>query len=70
MSHTTCSFGKNMKDHEIRELINELRDVAIEYHASQQLRERISLVLRPIIKIVKEEVSHAEPIEFETFRAD
>ncbi|HHN5367034.1 TPA: hypothetical protein ACQ8UR_003905 [Escherichia coli] len=34
-----------MKDHEIRELINELRDVAIKYHGAQQLRSRIARVV-------------------------
>lgn len=35
-----------LKDHQIRELVNQLRDIAIEYHGTQQLRERISRVLR------------------------
>ncbi|WP_108429416.1 hypothetical protein [Klebsiella aerogenes] len=35
-----------MKDHQIRELVNQLRDIAIEYHGTQQLRERIARVLR------------------------
>lgn len=30
-----------MKDHQIRELVNELRDIAAEYHGTQQLRERL-----------------------------
>jgi hypothetical protein len=30
-----------MKDHQVRELVNELRDIAIEYHGTQQLRERL-----------------------------
>lgn len=34
------------KDHQIRELVNQLRDIAIEYHGIQQLRERIARVLR------------------------
>jgi hypothetical protein len=32
----------SMKDHQIRELVNELRDIAVEYHGTQQLRERIA----------------------------
>lgn len=36
----------SMKDHQIRELVNQLRDIAIEYHGTQQLRERIARVLR------------------------
>lgn len=35
-----------MKGHQIRELVNELRDIAIEYHGTQQLRERIARVVR------------------------
>lgn len=35
-----------LKDHQIRELVNDLRDVAIEYHGTQQLRERIAHVVR------------------------
>lgn len=35
-----------MKDHQIRELVNELRDIAVEYHGAQQLRERIARTVR------------------------
>lgn len=35
-----------LKDHQIRELVNQLRDIAIEYHGTQQLRENIARVLR------------------------
>lgn len=35
-----------MKDHEIRELVNQLRDVAIKYHAAGQLREQFARVVR------------------------
>lgn len=35
-----------IKDHQIRELVNELRDIAIEYHGTQQLRERIARTVR------------------------
>ncbi|EFR7582101.1 DUF551 domain-containing protein [Salmonella enterica] len=35
-----------MKDHQIRELVNELRSIAIEYHGTQQLRERIASTVR------------------------
>lgn len=38
-----------MKDHEIRELVNQLRDIAIEYHGAQQLRERIARAVRAAI---------------------
>lgn len=35
-----------MKDHQIRELVNDLRDIAVEYHGTQQLRERIARTVR------------------------
>ncbi|EDH5451584.1 DUF551 domain-containing protein [Salmonella enterica] len=35
-----------MKENQIRELVNELRDIAIEYHCTQQLRERIARTVR------------------------
>ncbi len=31
-----------MKEHILRQLTNDLRDIAIEFHATQQLRDRIS----------------------------
>lgn len=38
-----------MKDHEIRELVNQLRDVAIKYHCTGQLREQIARTVRAAI---------------------
>lgn len=35
-----------IKEHQIRELVNELRDIAVEYHGTQQLRERIARTIR------------------------
>ncbi|EAN6429396.1 DUF551 domain-containing protein [Salmonella enterica] len=35
-----------MKENQIRELVNELRDIAIEYHGTQQLRELIARTVR------------------------
>ncbi|HGL6685508.1 TPA: hypothetical protein ACKF4R_001041 [Citrobacter amalonaticus] len=35
-----------MKDHQIRELVTELRDIAIDYHGTQQLRDRIARTVR------------------------
>ena len=35
-----------MKDHQIRELVNDLRDIAVDYHGTQQLRERIARTVR------------------------
>ena len=44
-----------MKDHEIRETINELRDIAKEFHAYEQLRDRIARVVSNMVKKVREE---------------
>ena len=38
-----------MKDRQITEVINTIRDIANEYHDTQQLRERIAAVLRPVL---------------------
>lgn len=38
-----------MKDHEIREAINELRDVAIKYRDAEQLRSRIAAFVHSIV---------------------
>lgn len=38
-----------MKGHEIRELVNQLRDVAIKYHGTGQLREQIARTVRVAI---------------------
>lgn len=38
-----------MKENKIRELVNELRDIAIEYHGTQQLREQIARTVRAAI---------------------
>lgn len=39
-----------MKDHQIAQLVNQLRDAAITYHASGQLRERISALVNDALK--------------------
>ncbi|SVR96324.1 Eaa1 [Klebsiella pneumoniae] len=41
-----------LKEHQIRELVNKLRDIAIEYHGTQQLREHIACVIRTAISAV------------------
>lgn len=40
-----------MKAHAFRELVNDLRDIATQWHGSQQLRERISERLRQDVSI-------------------
>jgi hypothetical protein len=37
-------------DHEIRECVNELRRIALEYGGSQQLRERLAGYIAPILR--------------------
>ena len=43
-----------MKDHELRELINDVTAVAKIYAHTQQLREQISHLIVPAIKVLKE----------------
>jgi len=38
------------KDHEIARVVNELRDIAITYRETQQLRERIANAVVPLLK--------------------
>ena len=40
------------KDHDTAKLVNDLRDVAIEFHDSQQLRERIAQIVRPVATLM------------------
>ncbi|HGF1360402.1 TPA: hypothetical protein ACF6V4_000443 [Enterobacter cloacae] len=44
--YTAYPAPVSVKDHQIRELVNELRDIAVEYHGTQQLRERIARTVR------------------------
>lgn len=44
-----------LKDHQIRELVNQLRDIAIKYHAAGQLREQIA-------RAVRSSMLQAEPV--------
>lgn len=46
-----------MKDHQIRALVNELRDIAVEYYGTQQLRERIAKTVRAAM------LQGAEPVQ-------
>ena len=40
----------SLKDHEVREMVDELRTVAYTYHATQQLRSQISDVVHKYIR--------------------
>ncbi|HFI8181767.1 TPA: DUF551 domain-containing protein [Escherichia coli] len=55
----------SMKDHQIRELVNELRDIAVEYHGTQQLRERIARTVRASMFQGAEPVTTANKLSFE-----
>ncbi|MFG5147280.1 hypothetical protein [Citrobacter freundii] len=44
--YTAPPAQEPMKAHQIRELVNDLRDIAVEYHGTQQLRERIARTVR------------------------
>lgn len=39
-----------LKDGEIAKVVNDLRDVALQFHGAQQLRERIAHIVVPLFK--------------------
>lgn len=44
-----------MKEHQISEVVNQLRDIALQYRDTQQLRERIAHVVVPLLgQLVKQ----------------
>lgn len=45
-----CQGKSRIKDHEIAETVNTLRDIALEFRDAQQLRARIADVLVPLLK--------------------
>jgi hypothetical protein len=42
--------NSRLKDHQIAALVNELRDIAVKFHDTQQLRERIAQVVVPALQ--------------------
>ncbi|HAX4860518.1 TPA: hypothetical protein JZF79_004044 [Escherichia coli] len=42
--------NNELKDHQIRKLVNELRDIAVTYHGTQQLREKIARAVNNSLK--------------------
>lgn len=52
-----------MKENQIRELVNELRDIAIEYHGTQQLRERIARTVRAALLQGSQPVSNRDELQ-------
>ncbi|WP_392440032.1 hypothetical protein AABD61_04050 [Edwardsiella piscicida] len=47
-----------MSDHRFRELVNTLRDIAIEYHGTQQLREHIARACRAAMPVSAPQQEH------------
>lgn len=41
---------KTLNDHAIREIVNQLRDTAVDYHSTQQLRDRIAHIIVPYLR--------------------
>lgn len=50
-----------LKDHQIAETINAVRDVAVEFARTQQLRERIAAMLRPVLRAAQPSPAVAVP---------
>lgn len=40
--------GEEWKDHQTAQLVNDLRDTAVQFHGAQQLRERIARLVHPL----------------------
>lgn len=47
-----------LKDHSVRELINSLRDTALQYHSHHNLRERIA---EDVIDFLKDHCGYIQP---------
>lgn len=63
--YTATPAPVSMKDHQIREMVNELRDIAIEYQGTQQLRERIARTVRAAMLQGAEPVTTAYKLPFD-----
>jgi len=44
-----------VKDHVVREVVNELRDIAKQYHNTEQLRARLRSAIDPLLNATKEQ---------------
>ncbi|EOF5882597.1 hypothetical protein ACK1IP_001944 [Salmonella enterica] len=58
-----------MKENQIRGLVNELRDIAIEYHGTQQLRERIARTVRAALLQGSQPVSNHDELPYAQVKA-
>ena len=59
-----CRSSENvqvMQDHQIRELVNQLRNIAVKYHAAGQLREQIARVIRAAMLAAAPQSPGSEP---------
>lgn len=56
-----ASRDETPKDHEIARAVNTLRDIAIEFHGAQQLRERIARVVVPLLKRASRDEAAQQP---------
>lgn len=52
-----------LKDHEIAQVVTKLRDIAKEFHATQQLRDRIGNVIVPALKAAHENAARWKFLE-------
>lgn len=58
-----------MKENQIRELVNDLRDIAVEYHGTQQLRERIARTVRAALLQGNQPVSNHDELPYAQVKA-
>ncbi|EAQ9760299.1 DUF551 domain-containing protein [Salmonella enterica subsp. enterica] len=58
-----------MKENQIRELVNDLRDIAVEYHGTQQLRERIARIVRAALLQGSQPVSNHDELPYAQVKA-
>lgn len=58
-----------MKENQIRELVNDLRDIAVEYHGTQQLRERIARTVRAALLQGSQPVSNHDELPYAQVKA-
>lgn len=47
-------IDRSLKDHEIREAVSSLTDIACKYHSAQQLRERIANFIVPYLRRIRQ----------------
>lgn len=60
--HPAPQAAQPAQDDQIAALVNRLRDVALEFHASQQLRERISQIVVPLLKPAAKSAQDERPV--------